>query len=80
MKNVFLGNGDYLESLDGDEKNTLSGFLGTAMLNYVEIAFTKKAGVTSGRVQALSFSVCTEKRIGEFDGYLDFRCREIKKN
>ena len=73
MKNVFLGNGDYLEDLDGDEKNTLSGFLGNTMLNYVEITFTKKAGVASGRVRAFSFSVCTEERVGEFKGCLDFR-------
>ena len=66
MKNVFLGAGDHLQNLDTDEVNTLSGFLGSAMLSYVQMTFTKKAGVTSGRVQAFTFSVCTEERIGEY--------------
>ena len=76
MKDVFLGEGDSLQNLDSDEVNTLSGFLENTMLNYVQIAFTKKDGVTSGHVQAFSFSVCTEERIGECTGYLVFRLKE----
>ena len=68
MEDVFLGNGDSLENLDEDEVNTLSGFLGNTLLNSVEISFTKKAGVAHGRVQAFSFSVCTEERIRKYMG------------
>ncbi len=74
LKDVYLGNGDDLQDLDGPEIKTLQNFLGETPINSIEITFTKKSSVTEAEVHAFSAIFCDSK-IGEMHPTLTLTCR-----